>query len=501
MEDSSINLKCARIYVAVIQQSQLVPIEVFGLLPSERNVEMLTDFGLTGNQAKVYLAAARLRLASVGQISKVSKVRREDVYRILPKLEKMGLVERLLGKPTKIRATPAEEALSILIKHEEDTARKRVSALKTKTKTFLKHFTPAPGLELKETTSFTLLAKREIIMSKTMALMKKAEKNIDLVCSRTKLMQLIHELSEQINEAAKKDVKIRIVSEMPEPGDSIPRIIEEQTSPGISLDLRHTDLHSGHYIIVDFKEALISTTTAGNLAENPLLWTNSDSLVGVFQKDFENLWHNAISWKYIETTAVPDKLISYMEKLRPTNHLLFVYDSPEAKYNVLFNYLKVGVNKGEAGVYVTSDEDPSKIREAMKRFGIDVDKYEKAGALSITRYEEIYITEGEFNMTTTIDSWNKLYSRALENGFKGLRVTGETAWFFKRKLVPELIEYEKSLHKAMEIPMIAICSYNANNLNETKDPINVYTELARAHATVLFTGVDKRLGRMEIRKV
>ena len=53
----------------------------------------------------------------------------------------------------------------------------------------------------------------------------------------------------------------------------------------------------------------------------------------------------------------------------------------------------------------------------------------------------------------------------------------------------------------MVIPMIAICYYNANNLNKTKDPINVYTELARSHATVLFTGVDKRLGRMEIRKV
>jgi len=103
----------------------------------ERNVEMLIDFGLTGNQARVYLAIARLKLATVGQISKISKVRREDVYRILPKLEKMGLVEKLLGKPTKIRATPVEEALSVLIKHEEDTARERVSTLKAKTKTFL----------------------------------------------------------------------------------------------------------------------------------------------------------------------------------------------------------------------------------------------------------------------------------------------------------------------------------------------------------------------------
>ncbi|UCH32462.1 MAG: MEDS domain-containing protein, partial [Candidatus Bathyarchaeota archaeon] len=324
---------------------------------------------------------------------------------------------------------------------------------------------------------------------------------IDLVCSKTKLMQLIYELSEQVNEAAKKDVKIRIVSEMPEPGDSIPRIIEEQTSPGISLDLKYTDLQSGHYMIVDFKEALIATTTSGNLAENPKLWTNSDSLVGVFQKDFENLWHNAISWKYVETTAAPEKLVGYMEQLGPTNHLIFVYDSPEGKYKVLFNYLKVGLDNGEAGLYVASDEEPSKIREAMKQFGIDVDKYEKAGALSIIRYEDIYIADEEFSVAHTMNSWDKVYRRALENGFKGIRVTGETAWFFKRKLIPELIEYEKSLRRCLDIPMIVICAYNAKNLNKTKDPVNTYSELARAHGTVLFAGLDNKLGRMEIRRI
>ena len=471
------------------------------MLPSEKNVEILTDFGLTGNQAKVYLAAARLRLASIGQISKVSKVRREDVYRILPKLEKMGLVERLLGKPTKIRATPAEEALSILIKHEEDTARKRVGALKTKTKTFLKNFAPAPRLETEETTGFTLLAKRENIMSKTMAMMKKAERNIDLVCSRNKLMQLVHELSEQINEAAKKEVRIRIVSEMPEHDDHIPRIIEEQTSPGISLALRYTDLHSGHYIIVDFKEALIATTTSGNLAENPLLWTNSDSLVGVFQKDFENLWHNAVSWKNIETTAVPEKVIGFMKQLRPTNHVIFVYDNTEGKHNILFNYLKAGLDNGEAGVYVASDEKPNQIREAMKQFGINVEKHEKTEALHILGYEDIYIIDGKFSLTTTIDLWNKLYNEALKNGFKGLRVTGETACFFNHGLIKELLEYEKALHKVMDIPMIAICAYDARLLNGTSDPINIYSEFARTHGTVLFTGMDNELGRMEIRKV
>ncbi len=467
----------------------------------EKNVEVLVGFGLTRNQAKAYMAIARLRLASVGQISKASKVRREDVYRILPKLETLGLVEKMLGKPTKIRATPVEEALSLLIKHEEAAARKRVSTMKDKKETFLKHFARVPKIELEEKANFALLSKRESIMGKMLTMIKKAESEFCIVFSRSQIMQFIHILSKELQKTIKKGVKIRIISDLPEYEDSLPRVLETSLSPGDSIELRYTDLRSSHYMIVDFKEALISTTTEGNMAENPCLWTNSDSLVGVFQGDFENLWHSSVSWKVIETTAVPEKMISYMEQLRPTNHLIFVYDSQEAKYNVLFNYLKIGLDKDQAGVYVASEEDPGQIRDAMKQFGIEVEKYEKIGALNICRYEEIYISEGEFNMTTTLDSWNRLYSRALKNGFNGLRVAGETAWFFKRELIPELINYEKSLHKAMDIPMIAICSYNAKNLNKSKDPIYVYTELARAHSTVLFTGMDQRLGRMEIRKI
>jgi len=471
------------------------------LLHSEKNVEMLIDFGLTRNQAKVYIAVARLRLASVSQISRASKVRREDVYRILPKLEKMGLVEKLLGTPAKIRATPVEDALSILIKYEEDTAHDRVSTLKAKTKTFLKHFVRAPRLEMEEKTHFVLIPKRESIMGKMLTMIKNAERELGIVLSESQIMQFIHTFSEQLKRITEKGVRIRIISELSEYEASLPRVIEERILSGAPVDLRYMDLPSSHYIIVDLKEALISTTTEGNMAGNPCLWTNSDSLVGVFQGDFENLWHNSISWKTIETTAVPKKVISYMEQLRPTNHLIFVYDNPEAKYNVLFNYLKAGLDKGEAGVYVTSDVNSSQAKEAMKRFGLKVEEYEKTGALRIFGYEDVYIIEGKFSVTNTINLWNKLYNEALKKGFKGLRVTGELGCFFKHNLIRELIEYEQALHRVLEIPLIAICAYDANILNKTKDPINLYTELARAHGTVLFTGLDKKLGRMEIRKV
>ena len=70
----------------------------------------------------MYIAVVQLGIASVSQVSKISKVRREDIYRILPKLGKMGLIEKILGKPAKIRASPVEEALPILVKREKDVA-------------------------------------------------------------------------------------------------------------------------------------------------------------------------------------------------------------------------------------------------------------------------------------------------------------------------------------------------------------------------------------------
>ncbi len=466
---------------------------------SENNVETLTNFGLTRNQAKVYLTIAGLGLATVGKTSKISKVRREDVYRMLPKLEEMGLVERLLGKPIKIRATPVEEALSILIKQEEKTASERMSKLKDEREKFLKDFTHTPRIELDEKAHFALLSKPESITSKMLVMMEKADREVGIVFSRSQLIELVHAFAEEIKKTVKKGVRIRVMSEVPDYEDALPRLIEDRISPCDSIDLRYTDFPSSHYILVDFKEALISTTTQGNMAQHPCLWTNSESLVGVFQGDFEKLWHNSVSWKDIETISVLEKVTSFMEQLSPTNHVIFIYDKPEAKYNVLFNYLKVGLDRGEAGVYVASDEKPSQIREALKQFGVDVEKFEKTGALHIYGYEETYIRDGKFDITTTMNFWNKIYNETIKKGFKGLRVTGEMACFFKNDLVKELLEYEKALHTVLDTPMIAICAYNTNMLNKSKDPINLFTELSRAHGTTLFTGFDDKLGRLEIR--
>ena len=470
------------------------------MMSLEENAKMLSSFGLTHNQAKVYIAIAQLGIASVSQVSKASKVRREDVYRIMPKLEKMGLIEKILGNPTKIRAMPVEEGLSILIKREQDIANKRASALMAKKDDFLKHFKAYKMKPICEEAHFALIPQREGTINRELTMVKNAEKEIDIITSRGKFIQIFTNFAEPFKKAVRKGVRVRIILDISEHDDSILRFVEEYKSFGTSFDLKYKDQPSSHYLIVDYKQALVSTSTEVLIGENPCLWTDDNNLVGLVQKNFEGTWHASVDMKNIETSAVAEKVIRYVRHLRPTNHVIFLYKSLEAKHNVLFNYVKAGLEKGEAAVYIASEENPSEIRDAMKRFGIEVEKHEKTGALRILGYNDHYIIEGKFNVQTTMGLWNKIYNEVMTKGFKGCRVTGEMACFFKHNLIQELIEYERALHSVLSIPIIGVCAYNANMVIKASNPLDLYNELLKAHGTVLFTGVDNKLGRIEIRK-
>ena len=100
------------------------------MMSLEEEATKLADFGFTYNQAKIYASIAKLHSASVSAISKMANVRREHIYRTIPKLEKMGLIEKSLGTPSKIKAIPLEEAFSFLIKQRQDEANRKLSALR-----------------------------------------------------------------------------------------------------------------------------------------------------------------------------------------------------------------------------------------------------------------------------------------------------------------------------------------------------------------------------------
>lgn len=87
----------------------------------------LSEFGFTINQAKVYLSIVESGLISVGDISKNTQLYVQDIYKILPKLEKRGLITKTIDKPVLIKAIPVEKALNRLVTVEKSEAKERIS--------------------------------------------------------------------------------------------------------------------------------------------------------------------------------------------------------------------------------------------------------------------------------------------------------------------------------------------------------------------------------------
>jgi hypothetical protein len=167
------------------------------------------------------------------------------------------------------------------------------------------------------------------------------------------------------------------------------------------------------------------------------------------------------------------------------------YTNQRDKRLILFTYLKAGLDAGEAAVYIAGDESSSQIRESMREFGLNVEQLERTGALRVVDYRNWYIIQGEFNIGQTISLWKKALTESVARGFKGLRVTGEMACFFKHDMINELILYERALHRELEIPLAAICAYDDSIvLKGVKEEryMRLYLDLITAHGTILFTG-------------
>jgi sugar-specific transcriptional regulator TrmB len=259
-------------------------------MSNDENMDLLLGLGLTLNQAKVYLAILKLEKTTVGQIAKFSKVYREDVYRILPTLEHMGLIERLLGKPTEIRATPISDALSFLVSEEEDKFDERLKGMKGIVQRLsLKDWKQPLS---KEENIFILIAEKKAILAKTSGLIRNSRKEVALIADKARIIPVLSQFSDECKQAIKNGALIRLIFE----GENPDSLLKEKVTKligCISVQVKFSHEPLNHFIMSDDKEALITTSKQSGLGESPSLWTNNSNLIGVLRTGFESDWEKA----------------------------------------------------------------------------------------------------------------------------------------------------------------------------------------------------------------
>ena len=81
-------------------------------------VDVLVSLGLTGRQARVYLALLKTGDAKAQAIAGFAVVHRQEVYRLLGGLAQLGLVQLNVSVPTSYGATPLAEGIKLLLEHK-----------------------------------------------------------------------------------------------------------------------------------------------------------------------------------------------------------------------------------------------------------------------------------------------------------------------------------------------------------------------------------------------
>ncbi|MGA2386477.1 MAG: helix-turn-helix domain-containing protein [Candidatus Bathyarchaeia archaeon] len=242
------------------------------------------------NQARVYLAILKLEKTTVGKVAKFSKVRREDVYRLLPSLEKMGLIERLMGKPTEVRATPISDALSLLVTEEKNKSDERLTSMKTTVQRLSLKDWRQPLLG--EESIYILIAEKKAILAKTSELVANSRKEVALIADKARILPILAQFSHEYKKAIKNGAQIRLIFEGECPDDLLKEKVKKLIADtSVHIKFHHEPLN--HFIMSDDKEALITTSKETGLGESPSLWTNNSNLIGVLRTGFESDWKKA----------------------------------------------------------------------------------------------------------------------------------------------------------------------------------------------------------------
>ena len=267
----------------------------------------LEVFGFTLNQAKVYLTIIRAGSISVGKIAESSKLYRQDIYKIIPKLEKKGVITKTLGTPILVKAIPGKKALKQLVSEERTSALERIKRMEARleevSNTVSEMYETETGPEEAET-HFSLLTEENEINNRADVLYEKAKTECDIVASIELMTIRGPNCNKRFRTAIKNGVKIRLLIEAPRTEERIESTVERVRPDSDNFTAKFVICKSPKpFQIIDREEVWVATAMKSESGTPSVLWSNGENIVAAYHERFERIWKskNAITVPSSET--------------------------------------------------------------------------------------------------------------------------------------------------------------------------------------------------------
>lgn len=256
---------------------------------NNEDISIFTQLGLTTRQAEVYLTISKLKQAKVKTIAETMQIARAEIYRAMPPLERIGLIERVITTPIKFRAVPIDEGLAILLKQDAEKHKE----VQTEANKLIKKIKERKMKEpIREEPQYVLIHESTYDSHEFIKKMNNLKISLDGITDWTLFKHHILNHTALYKKALERGVKIRDLTCIPE-GERIPKVVQTLKKSGL-YEVKCTPTFPPASLgILDKKETIIITPQTGHVHERTILWSNDIRLAATYQDYFELKWDTA----------------------------------------------------------------------------------------------------------------------------------------------------------------------------------------------------------------
>ncbi|HEY5946473.1 MAG TPA: MEDS domain-containing protein [Kofleriaceae bacterium] len=157
--------------------------------------------------------------------------------------------------------------------------------------------------------------------------------------------------------------------------------------------------------------------------------------------------------------AIPSG-IPVLGDLQPGAHIGQFYWDQHDLLETLVPFFATGLRQHERCIWVCSQPlCAAEARSALAKLVSDLAERERIGQIAILDHEDWYTRRGHLSPAQVIQGWLDAEQEALDNGYSGLRINGNTFWLAPEQW-QEFADYEALVHSTFRgRKIVALCSY------------------------------------------
>jgi sugar-specific transcriptional regulator TrmB len=228
--------------------------------------------------------------ATAKDIAEISKIAKPDIYRIIPTLEKRGMVEKLVTKPVAFKAIDYTDVLPALLlkkRNEQDNLEKKTEELIDDLKKI------APRKNRNRTNEFSMVPGKLACIRRLKEEILNSQVGLSTVTTEKRFSAAIVEFESAYRIALKKGVRIRLATNRHIPQRKAQEIIED-LSADHNFQVKYFDGSTEAIVSVyDNKEACVMMTATAHLSGASAIWSNNACFIALAQNYFENKWNKS----------------------------------------------------------------------------------------------------------------------------------------------------------------------------------------------------------------